>query len=159
MASIQKELGLIAQFRTALSNPVAAIFGLLKGGIIPLATFFVVHEEIPAFEWVYAHLILASIGGLVFSAKTVFQWMRITFRGDAWKAVGFVVLAEIFMLFSHQTWLSYTMLAYLVVINAIATACNVAQDDAKSPKRKPTAKRPKAIAANDTRVPRTRKAA
>jgi hypothetical protein len=65
------------------------------------------------------------LGGLVFSALTVFRWGRLAF-GSPVKALGFVVLAEGVMTFCSTAWLSVVALGYLVLINAIATGCTIA---------------------------------
>jgi hypothetical protein len=64
------------------------------------------------------------LGGLVYSAKTVWQWGTVAFQ-NAFKALGFVILLEDVMVTSHIPWLSITALVYLMAINGIATGCNL----------------------------------
>jgi hypothetical protein len=61
-------------------------------------------------------------GGLVYSAKTVFEWARLAFT-SAFKSVGFVVLLEGFMVTSTSRWLALAALGYQIAINGVATAC------------------------------------
>lgn len=63
-------------------------------------------------------------GGLAYSAQTVFQWARMAFT-SGWKSFGFCVLVEGTMVSSHISWLSIAALAYLIVINGIATGCRL----------------------------------
>jgi len=67
----------------------------------------------------------AILGGLLFSGTTVFQAGRQAFRSDL-KAVGFVVLTELVMIFSSIYWLGMAALFLLVLTNAVATGTNVA---------------------------------
>jgi hypothetical protein len=65
-----------------------------------------------------------ALGGLLFSARTVYAWGRLAFQASG-KALGFVVLMEGVMTMSHTPWLSPAALAYLVAINGIATGCTL----------------------------------
>jgi hypothetical protein len=114
--------GIIAQIRTAARNPLPSLIGALLGALVPAATFTVGHHELTSWTEPKALIVL---GGLVFSALTVFRWGRLAF-GSAVKAFGFVVLAEGVMTFCSTEWLSMVALGYLVMINAIATGCAIA---------------------------------
>src|ERR1041384_3291551 len=114
--------GIIAQIRVAARNPLPAVIGALLGALVPSATFVVGHHELTSWTEPKALIVL---GGLVFSALTVFCWGRLAF-GSAVKALGFVVLAEGVMTFCSTEWLSVVALGYLVLINAIATGCTIA---------------------------------
>ena len=114
--------GIIAQIHIAARNPLPAVIGALLGALVPSATFVVGHYELATWTEPKALIVL---GGLLFSALTVFRWGRLAF-GSAVKALGFVVLAEGVMTFCSTAWLSVVALGYLVLINAIATGCTIA---------------------------------
>lgn len=114
--------GIITQIHIAARNPLPAVIGALLGALVPSATFVVGHYELSSWTEPKALIVL---GGLAFSALTVFRWGRLAF-GSAVKALGFVVLAEGVMTFSSTAWLSVVALGYLVLINAIATGCTIA---------------------------------
>ncbi len=114
--------GIITQIHIAARHPLPAVIGALLGALVPSATFVVGHYELTSWTEPKALIVL---GGLVFSALTVFRWGRLAF-GSAVKALGFVVLAEGVMTFCSTAWLSVVALGYLVLINAIATGCTIA---------------------------------
>jgi hypothetical protein len=114
--------GIITQIHIAARNPLPAVIGALLGALVPSATFVVGHCELASWTEPKALIVL---GGLVFSALTVFRWGRLAF-GSPVKALGFVVLAEGVMTFCSTAWLSVVALGYLVLINAIATGCTIA---------------------------------
>src|SRR5262245_25520922 len=116
--------GIITQIHIAAHNPLPTVIGALLGALVPSATFVVGHYELTSWTEPKALIVL---GGLVFSALTVFRWGRLAF-GSAVKALGFVVLAEGVMTFCSTAWLSVVALGYLVLINAIATGCTIALD-------------------------------
>jgi hypothetical protein len=121
------DLGVVEQVRIAFrrEHRLAALWGVLIGGIVPVAIYAVGHVEVDYREWWLEPKALLVLGGLVFSAGTVFAWARLAFR-SAPKALAFTFLLEGVMTFSSQTWLSYVALAYLIVINAIGAACIMA---------------------------------
>jgi hypothetical protein len=114
--------GIITQIHIAARNPLPAAIGALLGALVPSATFVVGHYELATWTEPKALIVL---GGLLFSALTVFRWGRLAFGSPA-KALGFVVLAEGVMTFCSTEWLSLVALGYLVLINAIATGCAIA---------------------------------
>jgi len=114
--------GIITQIHIAARNPLPAAIGALLGALVPAATFVVGHYELSGWTEPKALIVL---GGLAFSALTVYRWGRLAF-GSAVKAVGFVVLAEGVMTFCSTAWLSVVALGYLALINAIATGCTIA---------------------------------
>jgi hypothetical protein len=117
----------IAQVRYAIkpSNRLAAIVGWLLGGFVPLACFFVAHYELRADAPLYSQRsFYLVLGGLVYSARTVWQWGMVAFQ-NVLKATGFVILLEGVMVMSHIAWLSIAALVYLMAINGVATACNL----------------------------------
>src|SRR5882757_9919598 len=113
---------IISQINIAARNPLPAVIGALLGALVPSATFMVGHYELTSWTEPKALIVL---GGLVFSALTVFRWGRLAF-GSPVKALGFVILAEGVMTFCSTAWLSLVALGYLVLINAIATGCTIA---------------------------------
>src|ERR1700759_5162999 len=94
--------GIVAQIHIAARNPLPALIGALLGALVPAATFTVGHHELTSWSKPKALIVL---GGLVFSALTVFKWGRLAF-GSPVKALGFVVLAEGVMTFCSTAWLS-----------------------------------------------------
>lgn len=137
-------IGVIEQVKTAGKHPTAATVGALLGGFVPLATYVTAH----AAPLGLTPATLLVLGGLLFSAKTVFQWGRAAFAGDPWKATGFVLLVEGVMIVAPQAWLGQAALGYLIAINAVATGCTLAQPAqrskavAKKLERRSTAVRP-----------------
>jgi VIT1/CCC1 family predicted Fe2+/Mn2+ transporter len=117
----------VQQVRIALRprNRLATLLGFTLGGFVPLASFFVAHYELTAATHLYMQPSLYLVlGGLAYSAKTVWQWGKIAFQ-NAFKAAGFVVLLEGVMVSSHIAWLSIAALVYLMGINGVATGCNL----------------------------------
>jgi hypothetical protein len=128
MKTKARATGVVAQVRKAFEpkNRLATILGFMLGGIVPLASFAVAHYEIHRDAALYSQLPTYLVGGgLLYSAKTVWAWGRMAFQ-NAWKASGFVVLLEGVMVASHLQWLSFAALGYLILINGIATGCNLA---------------------------------
>jgi len=135
------KLGVIGQVRSAMGNPVALFLGALFGGFVPVGSHHLAHYEARGFD--IAALLV--VGGLIYSAKTVYQWGKLAFECP-WKAIGFVVLVEGIMVASKTPWLSFAALAYLVVINAMATGCQLALRDMPAEVKPKAVKQPKAVA-------------
>lgn len=117
------EMGVVQQVREALAPKarLATFLGFLLGGFVPLASFIVAHHEVDASLPLYAQIgTYLVLGALFFSAKTVYDWGKLAFN-SGFKAAGFVVLVEGVMVVSRTSWLGIAALAYLVVINGIAT--------------------------------------
>jgi hypothetical protein len=124
---VQGPLGVVEQVKQALKPKarLAACLGFLLGGFVPLASYVVAHFEVDTNAPLYSQLsTLLVLGGLVFSARTVYDWARLAFNASG-KALGFVVLAEGVMCTSHTPWLAVSALVYLVCINGIATGCTL----------------------------------
>jgi hypothetical protein len=104
-------------------NRLATLMGAMLGGLIPLASYTIAHQEAPnrPVLWVLVAC------GLAYSALTVFDWARVAFRHPV-KALGFCGLLEGVMTFSGTQWLGITALTMLIVINGIATGCNLVAD-------------------------------
>lgn len=116
---------IVDQFRLACQkqNRIAMIAAFILGGFVPIATFFLVHYGVEQSAWLWS--IVA--GGLIFSAKTVYQWGVVAFSNSV-KAFGFCVLVEGVMTFSPPglMLLSVAGLFMLVMVNGVATGCNLA---------------------------------
>jgi VIT1/CCC1 family predicted Fe2+/Mn2+ transporter len=120
-----KKLGVLDQVAQATRshNRLAFTVGGLLGGFIPVASFTICHYECEAQPYLW----VLVVAGFTYSAITVYQWATIAFKHWA-KAVGFVVLMEGVIFFSHTLWLSYAALGVLVLINGISTATNLIAD-------------------------------
>lgn len=131
MKKTVKSVGVVGQIRIAMSNPAALVMGALLGGIVPVASYHLAHHESKGWDLA----LLLVLGGLVYSAKTVWAWGKLAFD-CSWKATGFVLLIEGVMVTSKTPWLAVTALAYLVAINAIASGCSLALRDMPAPEKK-----------------------
>lgn len=141
---IRRNPGVVEQVRTALRKEhlLATVIGMLLGAIVPLATFAVAHNELTFEPGVPDPRALLVLGGLVFSARTVYVWGRLAL-GSPLKAAGFTVLIEGVMVGSAQTWLAILALVYLCLINAIATGVTLARGEPKTETDEPApAKKP-----------------
>lgn len=124
----------ISRIRLAGRHPLALFVGLLLGAFVPVASYVVGHQEVPLETGWMRPALLLVLGGLAYSAKTVWQWCRLAF-GCPWKATGFTVLVEGVMSLSHTPWLALCALALLVAINATDTGCRLALAPAPSTRR------------------------
>ena len=124
------EMGVVNQVREALRPKarLATALGFMLGGVVPLATYTVAHGEInPSVPLYLQAASVLVLGGLAYSAKTVYEWGCRAF-GMKVKSLGFVVLIEGTMVISHTAWLGITALAYLIIINGLATGCALSLD-------------------------------
>jgi hypothetical protein len=128
------KLSTVAKIRTAFSkrNLLATAIGAVKGGAIPFGTFALYHLEMDNDIWQAKGLIV--LGGLVYSAKTVFGWCKQIFRrengeSDTLKALGWCVGIEGFMTCSSTFWLNCAALTLLILVNAVATGVSLAMED------------------------------
>jgi hypothetical protein len=119
------ERGVVDQVKIAFAkqNLFATLCGFVLGGFVPVATFVVGHLVAPANNWFY----ILVFGGLLFSAKTVFDWGAIAFKSK-FKSVGFVILIEGTMTFVPILGLAIAALALLTTINGVATAVRLVTD-------------------------------
>ena len=122
-------VGILDQVMTARKHPGAAVLGFLLGGGVPLAIYSYAHEL--AGNWRDPRAAIV-VGGLLFSAKTVWQWGRQAFACP-YKATGYVILMEGVMVTSTSDLLSRLALGFLLGINAIATACTIATEKPTAP--------------------------
>lgn len=122
-----KSQGVIDQLRRGFSSSwLAATVGGLLGAFVPVAVWWLVHHDLS--EGVWKPALALVLGGLAFSAKTVYQWTREAFA-CGWKAAGFTLLIEGVLTFAESPWLSVVALGYLAVVNAAATASTLAAVD------------------------------
>ncbi len=124
-----KDFGVVKQVRMAFKgrNRLPTALGFLLGGFVPLAIYFVSHYEacpLSALTFATSGPWALVLGGLGYSAQTVFQWARMAFS-SGWKSAAFCVLIEGTMVSSHTAWLSIAALCYLVAINGISTGCRL----------------------------------
>ncbi len=133
---------IVSQVREAFSKKrrLASAAGLLLGGFVPLASFVLAHQEIDR-ERLWSVPTALVAGGLLYSAKTVYAWGAIAFLSRL-KSAGFVVLLEGVMIASQARWLSLTALAYLIIINGLATGCNLSLEGKQATERRSRAERP-----------------
>jgi hypothetical protein len=124
MTASNADRDVVSQIKLAFANPLPLVIGALIGALVPIATYTVGHAELDAAGWISLPGAIV-IGGCCFSAITVYKWGRRAFD-SALKAVGFVILSEGVMSFSHVAWLSLVVLGFLVAINAVANGANLA---------------------------------
>ncbi len=125
---MSQPIGVIQSLRLAWrpKKRLAMAFGFLISGIIPVAIFVTAHQGTKMLDgWAPTAQGSLVLGGLLYSAQTVFAWARQAF-GQALKSAGFVVLLEGVMVTSSVRWLALVCLGYLVVINGIAAGCQLA---------------------------------
>ena len=126
------QLGVIDQALVAFErkNLLATLFGGWLGGIVPFAVFMTAHYSttktlsISGVEVSGAWLWVLVLAGLAYSATTVYKWGVVAFSNKA-KAAGFVVLLEGILTFSPEHGLAVAALVTMMLINAIATSCNL----------------------------------
>jgi hypothetical protein len=116
------QLGVVEQVRRSFraENRLATLVGFILGGFIPVASWELAHCECKKLMSIPALLV---IGGLMFSAKTVFDWGYQAF--GAWKAAGFVLLMEGVMVYSGNWTLNMVALGLLVFINGLGTGATL----------------------------------
>lgn len=126
--ALPSDMGPIEQLKLSCkpANRAALVVGLLLGGLVPLVSFVLAHYEVDGNVVVYLQLpAYLVLGGLLYSAKSVYEWGCKAFASSL-KSFGFLVLLEGTMILSHTSWLGYAALAYLVSINAVSTGVNLA---------------------------------
>jgi hypothetical protein len=122
LVSAKEADSVIDQARIAFSiSAIGSVVGIVLGAAIPLTTFMIAHYEWK--EWLSIYTLLV-VGGLIFSANSVFFWTKSAFKSTV-KALGFVVLIEGAMICSKIDWLGYLGLGILIAINAVASGANL----------------------------------
>lgn len=114
------------------------------GGIMPFGAYHLAHNGIDYPQPLYLQPATYMLAGvMLFSAITVSQWGKQAFSGDKLKAFGFVIFLEGMTSYAPAglLWFSKICLTYLIVINAVATACNFAQADKNYKPVKKTARK------------------
>lgn len=124
MTASNADRDVVSQIKLAFANPLPLVIGALIGALVPIATYTVGHAELGEAGWASLPGAIV-IGGCGFSAITVYKWGRRAFDSSL-KALGFVILSEGVMSFSHVAWLSMVVLGFLVAINAVANGANLA---------------------------------
>lgn len=121
-----EDFGVVAQVKRALrpSARTATVLGFLLGGFVPLASWVVAHREYETTIGLWQLSTLLVLGGLIYSARTVYVWGTLAFSSPL-KAVGWTLLLEGVMVLSRTGWLSFSALIYLIMINGTATACSL----------------------------------
>lgn len=138
-------LSTIDQIRTAFrrQNTLATTYGVLVSGLAPILTFALIHFHIAQSEtaWYFNPLSIMAAGLLAFSAVKVVRFQCGIF-GTTAMSVCWTVGVEGFMSFAPANlfWLSCLCLAYLVVINAVAGACNLLADRTETRRSKRNAR-------------------
>lgn len=120
------------------SRRLELLIGVIFAGFVPLAVFETAHVAIPqvlANEAAYgsytqlfaAALVAVVLGGLGYSAPTVYAVGLEAFGSKKVKAAGFTLLVEGVMTMVPIHWLQVTALILLIAINAVGTACSLAR--------------------------------
>jgi len=117
----------LAQLRAARRKPIAAIIGA-TAGLVPVGVYEVGHDELTSWSPLECPKAMIVYAGLLFSALTVLGWSTNMFGSRA-KALGFTLLLEGIMMTSTAAWLTAIVLAYLVLIDAVANGCRLALRD------------------------------
>ncbi len=112
-------MGAVEQMVRAFSsgNRLSACMGIVLGGFVPIAVYALVHYEVAEHPMFWCMV----VGGLAYSAVSVFKWAENAFHMRL-KAIGFVLLLEGAVTFSHERWLGFGGLVLLVGINGISAA-------------------------------------
>lgn len=131
--SEQKPLGVLDRLAIAGAgeNRPGLILGACFGGFVPIMTYVLAHHEASVASWKWGLV----VAGLAYSALTVYDWAKVAF-GNPIKAGGFVILLEGVMTASSTVTLSLAGLAFLICVNASATAYNLIVDRTRPPRRR-----------------------
>jgi hypothetical protein len=129
-----RPLGVVPTVKRAFARKhlFGTLIGYVLGGFVPIAIYVIAHQESGSVVQGW-HISTGNglvLGGLVYSAQTVYQWAKAAFT-QALKSVGFCVLLEGVMVTAHTHWLTLTALALLVVINGTATGCTLSVGQAR----------------------------
>jgi len=97
----------------AQKRTIGQVIASLSAGFLPIASFVLAHYESKTQPLLW----ILVVAALMFSAPTLISWAG-KWCGNQYKAVGFTVLLEGVMVFSHTEALSFAGLLILVLINA-----------------------------------------
>lgn len=107
--------------RAAPRVRLATVLRCLLGGCAPVFSYTLAHVEVDwTGSWWTDVRSYFVFGLLIFSAKSVFQWAKVAFSKDGWKAFGITLGVEGVMICSHTQAITYTALALLVGVNCLA---------------------------------------
>ena len=130
LVSVRAANNVIDQTRIAFSvSAIGSLVGIVIGSAVPLITYTIAHHEWKDWLTIYSVLI---VGGLLFSANSVFFWTKAAFRSSI-KALGFILLVEGAMVFSGIHWVNLLGLSILIGINAVSTGANLVMKPEKKP--------------------------
>lgn len=101
------------KINAAQKRTIGQVMAAVASGFLPIASFVLAHYESKTEPMLWV-LVAAA---LAFSAPTLVLWAK-KWCGGMVKAVGFSVLLEGVMVFSHTEWLSFAGLIILVAINS-----------------------------------------
>ena len=127
------ERGVIVQIKRAFSrsSALATSIGFLLGSFIPVSTYVLTHHELDKEHPLYTQVLTyVIVGGLAYSAITVYSWALLAFKSRV-KALAFVVLLEGTMVVSSNVLLNSAALFYLAFVNGTATGCTLAEDESR----------------------------
>lgn len=129
----------LTAFNIDINNSIArTIVGLLIAGcigIIPIACFISGHEDLrPMFHGEFTtfnisqvFLVIAFVGGLVFSATKVSGFINKALSSASYIGWGAALLIELSMTFTSNVGLAYGCLGVLVFFNVISAASTLAK--------------------------------
>lgn len=126
----KKETGseVVLQFLSVVKGEhrIAACFGGIMGGLIPLCSYIGIHYEVDFTKEYYLQwqwwVVVFCLG---FSLPKVYQWARIGFQ--SWMAGACFALAiELVMISYRNIYISLACLLVLMSINAISAGANIA---------------------------------
>jgi phosphatidylserine synthase len=120
----------VQDVQTALDKRrrIPAVIGAFLGAVIPFLTWHTAHADLDITKGWLQFQALFCAAGLLYSSLNVYSWGEIAFRNKM-KAFGFVLLMEGIMVSSKTLWVSLLVLGYLMIINAVATATNLANPE------------------------------
>ena len=103
--------------KAAISKVAQRIMAAIGAAFLPVASSHLSHTE--AKEQMGLWFLVGA--ALTFSIPQLVKWVD-SWSPSKWfyKGIGFAVLLEFTMIFSHTTWLIYSALAILVAINSLA---------------------------------------
>lgn len=130
---VANELTFVEKVKMAThkNKRLAFILGAIAGGFVPVASYSIAHLQAPQAEGFTCFVSwMMVIGGLIYSALSVYDFGKQAFGSSA-KAVGFVMLTELVLVFGQLDWLCYAALTVLVGINAVIAGVNLAMEKPK----------------------------
>lgn len=103
------------------------------GALMPFSAYWVSHNCLTRLSMWKDYVMLAVVAAaLLFSVRTVWKAGEQT-SGERLKATAWVIVLEGLMIACPTPWLAATSLCYLVVINAVSTACVIVRKATPAP--------------------------